>query len=146
MAFRFSLGAVLKYREGIEQREFLLLEKLQNEVALAEQRIRQIDQAFSAAEQARAKELADGVCGADLKSAYEYRAALEQQRQLHLTQLKEARFKWQRQLRSYQEARRSRETLASLRDKQMEAYVREQHKREQNTLDDIFLSRRKRQS
>jgi len=146
MAFRFSLGAVLKYREGIERREYLALEKLHNEVAFAEHRVRQIDEVFSAAEQQRAKELAEGVCGADLKSAYEYRAALERQRQIHLTQLKEAKLKWQQQLHSYQEARRGRETLESLRDRQLEAYVREKSKQEQNVLDDIFLSRRKRRN
>ena len=144
MAFRFSLGAVLKYREGIEQREYLALEKLQKEVALAEHRVQQIDEAFSDAEQERAKELADGVRGADLKSAYEHRAALEEQRQVLLAQLKEATVKWQQQLLSYQEARRSRETLDSLRSQQLEAYVREKSKQEQNALDDIFLSRWKR--
>lgn len=142
MAFRFSLTAVLKYREDLEHREFLALEKLQNAVALAERKVVQIDEMFSTAEEHRKRELADGICGADLKSAYDYRVALEQQRQVLLARLQEAKLQWQRQLQSYQAARRSRETLENLRSQQLEAYTRAKAKQEQSALDDLFLSRR----
>lgn len=144
MAFQFSLAAVLKYREGLEHREFLALEKLQNDVSLAELRVKQVEEQYLAAEKNRTAELAAGVVAADLRSAYEYRASLDRQRQILLNQLQTARTKWQQQLQKYQAARRSRETLDKLRSQKLEAFAREKSKREQNTLDDIFLARRAR--
>jgi flagellar export protein FliJ len=45
-------------------------------------------------------------------------------------------------LAAYQLARRNRETLEKLREKQFDLYTREQAKREQAVIDDLFLSRR----
>ena len=142
MPFQFSLAAVLRYRESLEQREYLVLEKLQQEVALLERKVHQIEQACLAATQDRKVQLAQGMRAADLQSAYRYQVALEKQRELLRTQMQEARLKWQRQLQSYKTARRKRETLDHLRSHQLAAYRQQQAKREQNTLDDIFLSRR----
>jgi flagellar biosynthesis chaperone FliJ len=58
--------------------------------------------------------------------------------------LQELKIKWRQYLASYELARRNRETLEKLRAKQLEAYVREQGKREQAVTDDLFLSRRRR--
>jgi flagellar export protein FliJ len=50
--------------------------------------------------------------------------------------------KWRLQLASYDQARQNRETLEKLREKQLDTFRREQAKREQAAMDDIFLSRR----
>lgn len=142
MPFQFTLAAVLRYRESLEQREYLALEKLQQEVALLELKVKRIEEACLAATQDRKAQLAQGMRAADLQSAYKYQLALEKQRELLRSQIQDARLKWQRQLQSYQTARRKRETLDELRSHQLAAYRQEQAKREQNTLDDIFLSRR----
>jgi flagellar export protein FliJ len=144
MAFQFSLAAVLRYRDGLEQREHLALEKLQQEVSLLEAKVTQIEHDCLSNTINRSAELAQGIRAINLQSAYEYQSALERQRDILQSQLQEARLKWQRQLQVYQTARRRRETLEKLRSQQLDAYRREQARREQNTLDDIFLSRRAR--
>jgi flagellar export protein FliJ len=142
MSFQFPLAAVLRYRESIEQREYLALEKIQQEVNRVELRIRQVEEDCSTATDNRTAELVRGVSAAEVQTAYEYQRALEQQGEALRALLQELKMKWRQQLASYELARRNRETLERLREKQFDAYVREQAKREQAVIDDIFLSRR----
>jgi flagellar export protein FliJ len=142
MSFHFPLAAVLRYRESIEQREYYALERTQQEIVRVEARIEEVEEDCSKATQDRAAELAHGIRAAHVQSAYEYQTALEQQRDALLALLQELKTKWRQQLSSYDVARRSRETLDKLREKQLDAYNREQAKREQAVMDDIFLSRR----
>jgi len=142
MAFQFSLAAVLRYRESIEQVECFALERTQQEIARTEGRIHQVEQDCVKATQDRAAELAKGTRAADVEAAYEYQTALEQQLEALRALLQELKMKWRQQLASYTAARRNRETLEKLREKQLDAYSREQAKREQSMMDDIFLARR----
>jgi len=142
MSFQFSLAAVLRYRESIEQREYFALERTQQEIARTEAGIHQIEQDCAKATQDRAAELAKGTRAADVEAAYEYQTALEQQLEALRALLQELKMKWRQQLASYTAARRNRETLEKLREKQLDAYSREQAKREQSVMDDIFLARR----
>jgi flagellar protein FliJ len=142
MSFQFPLAAVLRYRESIEQREYFALEKIQQEVTQVERMIRQVEEDSSTATQTRAAELAQGARAAEVQAAYEYQRALEQQRVALQALWQELKMKWRQQLASYELARRNRETLEKLREKQFDAYSREQAKREQSVMDDIFLARR----
>jgi flagellar protein FliJ len=144
MPFQFPLATVLRYRESIEQREYFALEKIQQDIVRVELRIGQVENDCSAAAQNRISELAQGTRAATLQSAYEYQRALEQQIEALRTLLRELKTKWRQQLVSYELARRNRETLEKLREKQLEKYNRERAKREQAAIDDIFLSRRAR--
>jgi flagellar FliJ protein len=141
MSFRFPLATVLRYRESLEQREYFALERIQQEVSHVELRIRQVEEELSAAVHNRAAQLAHGVPAAEVQTAYEYSRALEEQDQGLQNLLKEAKMKWRQQLASYELARRNRETLEKLREKQFEAFSKEQAKREQAVIDDLFLSR-----
>ena len=142
MSFQFPLAAVLRYRESIEQREHLALEKIQQDIVRVELRISQAENDCSAASQNRLAELAHGTRAAVMQSAYEYQRALEQQLEALQSVLQELKIKWRQQLSCYEVARRNRETLEKLREKQLEAYRREQTKREQAVIDDLFLARR----
>jgi len=144
MAFHFPLAAVLRYRESIEQREYFLLEKIQQEISRLEVRMREAEEACSKAIENRATELAKGICAADVRSAYEHERALELQIEALHALWQELKAKWRQQLASYEIARRNRETLEKLRERQLNSYTREQAKREQAVMDDIFLSRRRR--
>jgi flagellar protein FliJ len=146
MSFQFPLATVLRYRESIEQREYFALEKTQQEIARGETRIRQVEEESSTAAQNRATTLAKGIRAADVQAAYEYEDALKQQHGALLALLQELKIKWRQQLASYEVARRNRETLEKLREKQRDAYLREQVKREQAVIDDLFLSRRGRRN
>lgn len=142
MSFQFSLAAVLRYRESIEQREYFALEKTQQEIARTEACIEHSERQCAKATQDRVAELAKGTRAADVRTAYEYQTSLEQQLELFRALLQELKLKWRQQLASYTAARRNRETLEKLREKQLDAYTREQAKREQSVMDDIFLARR----
>jgi flagellar export protein FliJ len=142
MSFQFPLAAVLRYRESIEQREYFAVERTQQVIARVEARIRQVEEDCSRATQDRAAELGKGIRAADVQSAYEYQSALEQQLVALRSQLQELKMKWRQQLAAYDLARRNRETLEKLREKQLGAYSREQSKREQAVMDDLFLARR----
>jgi flagellar export protein FliJ len=141
MSFEFSLSAVLRYRQSIEQREHFALERIGQEVAGVELRIRNIEQDCSVATQSRARELTQGIRAGDMQLSYEYQNALEQQGEALRAALRELKVKWRRQLVCYQGALRNRDTLDKLREKQLEAYRRELAKREQAVIDDLFLSR-----
>ena len=142
MSFQFSLGAVLRYRESIEQREYFALERTQQEITRVETKIREVEEESSRATQNLSAELAKGTRAADVRIAYEYRSALERQLEIQRTLLQELKMKWRQQLNAYDLARRNCETLRKLREKQFDVYTREQAKREQSVLDDIFLARR----
>ena len=142
MSFKFPLAAVLRYRESIEQREYFALERTQQEIARTEARIYETEQDCAKAARDRAADLAKGTRAADVEAAYEYQTALEQQLEALRALLQQLKMTWRQQLASYSAARRNRETLEKLRDKQLDAYSREQAKREQSVMDDIFLARR----
>ncbi len=144
MAFRFSLAAVLKYRENIEQREYFALERIQREIAHVEARIRQFEELHSAVRKRREAELAQGMVSIHLQTTYQEELALEKQLDKLQAQLQELQGKRQQCLQAYQLARQKREVLDHLRVRQLEAYRRAQAKRQQSTLDDIFLSRQRR--
>jgi len=144
MAFEFKLAAVLRYRESVEQRDYLALQRIQQEIAQTEAQIHQCQEQHAAARRQRETELARGIASIHLQAVYEQELALEKHLDKLQAQLKELEQKRQRCLKTYQLARQKREVLDHLRVRQLEAYRRAQAKRQQNTLDDIFLSRHRR--
>ena len=144
MAFRFALAALLEYRESLEQREYLALEKTQQEIVQTQIALHQCAESRSAATRRREADLCCGVTSVHLQAAYEEETALEERGEKLRAQLRELQVRRQNCLRAYELARRNRELLDELRIQQLDAYRREQAKREQATLDDVFLSRRRR--
>ncbi|MFZ3266970.1 MAG: hypothetical protein WA172_23405 [Terriglobales bacterium] len=143
MAFRFSLAAVLKYREALELREFVALEKVQQEIARLEAQIHEAEQDRGAKEQRRGQELARGMRSKQLQDAIDQELAVERYRDELAKQKTELALKRQELFKAYEESRRNREILAKLRTRKRADYTREQAKAEQATIDDLFLSRRK---
>lgn len=144
MAFRFALAAVLKFRETMEQQAYLALERIQQEIAQGERRIHKCEERIAVAAKRRETELRRGIASIHLQGAYDEEQALQKQREALQAKLLELQVKHQECLKAYEETRQKREVLDDLRQRQLEAYRREQLKREQKMLDDIFLSRRKR--
>jgi flagellar export protein FliJ len=144
MPFQFSLAAVLTLRESIEQREFLALERIHQEIGQLKTKLQQIREARVAAIKNREKELSGGVPSVQLQGFYELDRTLEAQERGLESQLLEWEAKRERQLKVYQSAQQAREVLDEIRERQREAYRRAQEKREQKAVDDLFLARRKR--
>src|ERR1700723_785048 len=109
MSFHFPLAAVLRYRESMEQREHLALERLQQEISRVEATLLQIGEDRSTAMQTLLADLAQGTRAAEVQAAYEHQRALQQQHEALQTLLQELKKKWRQQLASYVLARRNRE-------------------------------------
>ena len=144
MAFRFALAAVLKYRESLEQREYLALEKTQQEIVQTKIALDQCEKRRSAATRRREADLRRGVTSVHLQAAYEEETALEEQGEKLRAHLRQLQVQRENCLKAYELARRNRELLDKLRTRQLDAYRHDQAKRQQATLDDVFLSRRRR--
>jgi flagellar export protein FliJ len=144
MAFRFTLAAVLKYRKSLEQREYVALGRVHQEIAQVEAQLHQCEQWISEIAGLRAAETARGIASVHLQDAYERECGLEKQRDELQVKRQELKVKRQQCLRAYEQARQKREILEELRSQQLQAYVLDQSRREQRRVDDMFLSRLKR--
>jgi flagellar export protein FliJ len=144
MAFRFTLAAVLKYRKSLEQREYVALGRVHQEIVQVEAQLHQCEQWISEIAGLRAAETARGIASVHLQDAYERECGLEKQRDELQVKRQELKVKRQQCLRAYEQARQKREILEELRSQQLQAYVLDQSRREQRRVDDMFLSRLKR--
>ena len=142
MPFRFSLQAILHFRQSMEHQHELRLRAANQQVARAQHGIEQIDLRRGALQAQQTSELSAGVTAAELRFGLQCEVELlrhrrELERQLvRLQQLRDQ----QREI--FQQARRARETLESVRDQQLRLYQQTAARREQRNLDDLFLLRR----
>jgi flagellar export protein FliJ len=143
MAFRFTLAAVLKYRKNLEQREYLALGRVQQEIAQAEAQLHECEQWLSEIANLRATETARGMAAVHLQDAYDREHTLVKQRDELQVRRQELKVKRHQCLKAYELARQKREILEKLRSQQLDAYVLNQSRREQRQVDDLFLSRLK---
>jgi flagellar export protein FliJ len=144
MSFHFSLATVLKLRETIERREYLALERILMEIAYAEAQLREVDEWLSLVVQRRQADLAEGLPSIHLQGLFEQELALEHRRDALRLELEKLMVKRQQHVKAYELARQKREMLNELRARQLDAYTRNRARREQSAIDDLFLSRRKR--
>jgi len=86
--------------------------------------------------------LAGGTTGAELAFLQTTEGLLHAQRQEVEQELLRCQHVRDQQERVFRQARRERETFESLRDEQLRNYKREQSRREQRHLDDLFLMRK----
>lgn len=142
MAFRFSLAAVLRYRQGLEHQQELRLHEANQRLLAARQRVEEAGRLLAAMAREDAGKLTVGLSSAELQfdlflrsRAAARRLALEKQ----LAGCERARAEC---LQSYHQARQQREGVEALRRQQFELYRQEEARREQRRLDDMFLLRR----
>jgi len=141
MAFRFSLAAVLKYREALEQRELAALERVQSEIALLEVQIHTAEGDLCRLEQHRDEELHRGMPSVHLQDAIAQEHALNHLKKELTDKQEEQKARRQEILKAYEEAHQKRQLLDKLRARRFDQYSREQAKAEQAAIDDLFLSR-----
>jgi flagellar export protein FliJ len=141
MAFRFPLQAVLHLRESIEHQHELRLSAANQQVARVKRLIEQVDRCILESQQQSSRELESGTSAAEIRFTLEMESHLRARRrdlELELTRL--TRFRDQQQ-QLFHQARRERETFSILREHQLREYQRNQSRREQRLLDELFLSR-----
>jgi len=139
MPFRFSLQAVLRWRESFERRERQRLEFVTRELVKAQQQREQakLDRA-NALVQAQ-KKLRQGMTAAEMQ--FELACDGTRARRIavwneHVTKLEDLR---RRQIEAFRKAQQQRKILENLRDRQLAAYQLIQARRAQQQMDDRFL-------
>jgi flagellar export protein FliJ len=146
MAFQFSLAAVLRVRESIEEREECTLQSIQLEVASTRHQIEELSARIGGAHRTREKALQQTISGGHLHTLLWEEQAAEQRLRSMLGQLQVLEQARDKQMKVYQAAHREREMLTDIRKRQKDIYEREWLREEQKRLDDIFMARRHRLS
>ncbi len=142
MAFRFSLAAVLLFRQKMEnQQEMLLLESNQR-VDRVRTEIEKADSALNSIAQREAHQLNSGLSAAELQFDLLCRSVLLRRLQTLEKEMAQAEQMCAAQRAVFRQARQQRETLETLKAHQLELYLQQETRQEQRSLDDLFLLRR----
>jgi flagellar export protein FliJ len=147
MAFHFALETVLRFQKSLERQQELLLQVANYEVA---QVLQQMDRTNAAIAWTRVQEqrtLSSAGPAVEIHFLAELRKSLQAQQARLQGELEKREAERRVQLQAFEQLRRKRETIETLRERQQRAF-RERHNRElQRQIDDLFLilsiSRRK---
>jgi flagellar export protein FliJ len=142
MPFHFPLQTVLHYRQSMEHQQELRLRAANQQVARAQHLIEQMDLQTKDLLSMEMEELNSGTSAAELQFGLLREAAMLRRRREFEQQLIRAQQLRGQQREIFQQARRAREMLESLRDQQLSLYKKDAARREQRSLDDLFLMRR----
>ncbi len=144
MAFHFRLQPVLGLRQSLEDRERLRLTLILSAINQLRLQCERLDQDVADAAQDLCKQLAAGMPAADVQLVRTGMVLSRRRKELLLQKMAAMTEQRHQQERAFRDAQRKRKTLERLRDLQLEAYKREQERREQQRLDDEFGLRRAR--
>jgi len=144
MGFRFTLASVLRFREGIEKREELSLQRVQFEMARVRRRIDELTKELAKAGNEREEGLQNWMQAFRVKNLQDEMNAAVEARQTLLETLATLRKQSEEQMKIYQAARVNRRMLTDLQKKQQEAWEQNQQRVEQRRVDDAFTARMQR--
>ena len=144
MAFRFSLSALLRLRSTLERVQEGRLMLLRQEAHLLQT---SIDRTVAARRQLKLEPapnlgggaLSQSLTGADYQFLSFQQAQIEWREQQLRQQLLEKQNQVQMQMAAFADARRKRQVLESLRDRELALYQQEANRKDQRLLDDMFL-------
>lgn len=144
MAFRFPLATVLHYRESLEKREDLALQKLLLEMARIRREIAQIEAQIARAQEARSKALLQPIAAVEVQTMLKAIDAMGDRKKALAKSLDALDHQRIIQMKKYQGAHRDRQMLSDMQARQLDAYEQERSRAEQKFLDDIFAARAQR--
>lgn len=142
MPFHFPLQTVLHYRQSMEHQQEIRLRAANQQVARAQHLIEQMDLQRKELRSMEIEELSSGTTAAELQFGALREASLLRRRREFEQQLTRMQQLRDQQREIFQQARRGREMLESVRDQQLGLYKKDAARREQRSLDDLFLMRR----
>ncbi|MGO8758239.1 MAG: flagellar export protein FliJ [Terracidiphilus sp.] len=144
MPFRFPLASVLRFRESVEKREEVVLQKAQLEVARAQRKIEEVTLQLAKACAERERTLQQAIPASRLLMIQAKIDAAADARQSLSSTLETLRRERDAQMKRYMSAHSGRQMLTDLLAQQRNEYDREQVRMQQKMLDDIFSARRQR--
>ncbi len=142
MGFEFAFQALYRLRQSVEHQQELRLRAANHQVAKVRHAIDQVHEQLQRLQTVSTRHLDVGTTAAEIRfalSTMDFLAARDQDLQRILRHACSIR---DQQENIFRQARRECETLEILRDQQLNTYKRLQMRREQRTLDDLFLLRR----
>jgi flagellar export protein FliJ len=143
MGFHFTVAAVLRYRQSLEEREELGLHGL---LARRATLLQELEQARDVRHQLRTvlhRTLQQAALpAAEVQFAMAQLHGMERQQTLLQSRLLALASEISQQMARYRQARQKRQVLESLREVQWREYQGKQRRREQATLDELHLLRR----
>lgn len=142
MPFRFPLQAVLHFRQSIEHQQELRLRAANQQVARVQHLIELADAQILNLHSTQSSELGSGTTAAELQFGLLCEKQLLRQRHELEPQLAQVQQLREQQREIFRRARQARETLEGVRDQQRDLYKKDAARREQRSLDDLFLLRR----
>ena len=144
MAFHFTLEAVLRFRQSLEERELLCLQTLlSRRAALISELEHWRQTGFNLQQETRQAMLRQPTPAVEIHFVMAGLQAFERQQQLLREQLRQLEGEIVEQRSRFQQQRRNREVLETLRDAQLRDYRLTQRRREQAQLDELHLLRRR---
>jgi flagellar export protein FliJ len=144
MASEFPLASVLRFRESVEQREELALQKMQVEMARVRRAIEQADAEIDRVQQGREVALQNPTPAAHLQAMLHAAEVAKEGKKNLLATLHTLEQHRAEQMKAYQAAHQGRQMLSDLETRHSAAYERERNRNQQKRLDDLFVSRRQR--
>ncbi len=141
MAFQFSLQPVLRLRASYERIERLRLLQIAAAIVQVQNEISAAVRESEEARHALRERLTAGASGVEIQFETVCETARLNYRRALVARLAGLRRKHEMQTAVYRMARQKREILENLHERQLQEYQREQARREQSALDELFLLR-----
>jgi flagellar export protein FliJ len=142
MAFEFTLNAVLRLRASYERIERLRLLQITAAMVQVQSEIAAANRDSEAARRSLRERLASGSSGVEIQFEAAREAVRANHRRLLESRLASLRRKHEAQRAAYRVARQKREILENLRERQFQDFLRQETRREQHALDELYLLRR----
>src|SRR5581483_1759373 len=144
MGFRFSLAAVLRFRESVEKREELALQKLLLEMSRMRREIERLGTEIVRAHQAQNQAMQTPLAAVHLQSMLKEIDAIADRKKALIASLAALDREREIQTKKYPAAHRDRQMLSDMQSKQLDVYEQERARAQQKFLDDIFAARAQR--
>jgi flagellar export protein FliJ len=144
MAFRFSLATVLMFRESVEKREELALQKILLDISRTRQEIERITAQIKAAQDARNEAMLEPLPASHVQDMLIEIGAAKERKKKMIESLAVLEREHRQQALKYQAAHRDRQMLSDMKARQRESYDQEHDRAAQKFLDDIFAARMQR--
>ena len=140
MAFRFSLQALLDLRKSYERQERLRLEMLTHQISQLRHQLETLGREKIIGRECLVQNLKEGLFGAEIRFNTDREAVWEQRRDSLLQRMAELEEQRRLQLGVFQKAQQLRKILENLRDRREQLYRQIQARREQQLIDELFLT------
>jgi flagellar export protein FliJ len=140
--FQFPLETLLRYRRNTEQREWLKLQAIAQQLAALRNQLETTQQMQRDIRLRNAGDLLQGLRCAEIQFNGECEVVFQQRLAEVRQRFADVEEEHKKQMEVFRNERQKREVLEKLREGEYERYRQERQRREQNQADELFLIRR----